>query len=102
MFRAIKKGELFITSPENIMRDYLHPDDLYSLLKAILISSPLNASLDAYTKAPVDKFKILSTMRSSFGLTFEIDESLEITKPTGAKKNYYSELVNGVGSKKYC
>jgi nucleoside-diphosphate-sugar epimerase len=89
--RALKNGEVFKTSPDNVIRDFITPPDFYNLIQAIIDYKPLNTALDCYTKSPVEKFNLLSEIESKFGLNYEIDENLNVVNATGAKFNYYSE-----------
>jgi len=89
--RALKNGEVFKTSPDNVIRDFITPPDFYNLIQAIIDYKPLNTALDCYTKSPVEKFNLLSEIESKFGLNYEVDENLNVVNATGAKFNYYSE-----------
>ena len=91
MLRALKEGRPFKTSADTMMRDYLHPDDFFQLMQAILQSPPMNAALDAYTLAPIDKFALLNAIKAQFGLSYEITTGDSAgVNATGAKVNYYS------------
>jgi len=68
MLRAIIKKEVFKTSLENIVRDFLHPDDFYQLIACILNAEPINMAVDCYSKAPVDKMTLLEVMQKEFNL----------------------------------
>jgi len=92
MLRAIIKKEVFKTSLENIVRDFLHPDDFYQLIACILNAEPINMAVDCYSKAPVDKMTLLEVMQKEFNLS---------VNATGNKLNYYS--LNKVPTKfNYC
>jgi len=95
--RAIKNKEVFKTSPENIVRDYITPPDFYQLVEKIINSNFKNIALDCYTKAPISKFDLLSKLKIEFGLEYEIKGSLDIVNATGAKNNYYS--INRIAGK---
>jgi hypothetical protein len=78
------------TSAENIVRDYLGPADFAQLVRLILAVPPANDAVDCYTKAPVDKFALLSAMQERFGLAWQVREVPVGVNATGAKLNYYS------------
>jgi len=40
ILRAIQSGETLMTTPENIVRDYIGPDDFFKLISLILESPP--------------------------------------------------------------
>ena len=88
--RAIKNKEVFKTSAENIVRDFITPPDFYRLIQAIIDYSPINLALDCYTKAPVSKLDLLANFESKFGIQYKINKSVDIINATGAKLNYYS------------
>jgi len=97
--RAIKNKEVFKTSADNIVRDFITPPDFYHLVKAIIDFKHTNTALDCYTKSPVSKFDLLSELGSKFGLKYEINESVGIINATGAKLNYYStnDIATNIG-----
>jgi nucleoside-diphosphate-sugar epimerase len=88
--RAIKNKEIFKTSAEDIVRDFITPADFYNLIRAIIDFKPINTVLDCYTKSPVSKFDLLDEMESEFGLRYKIDRSIGVINATGLKNNYYS------------
>ena len=88
--RAIKNKEVFKTSAENIVRDFITPPDFYRLIQAIIDYSPINLALDCYTKSPISKLDLLANFESKFGVQYKINKSVDIINATGAKLNYYS------------
>jgi nucleoside-diphosphate-sugar epimerase len=92
--RAAKYGVKFKTSPENIKRDYMGPEQVAELILRILNSDAVNVAIDACTKQPVDKFQMLNAMRKNFGLNYEVESKLNILNSTGLKNNYFSENKN--------
>ena len=89
--RAIKNKEIFKTSADNIVRDFITPPDFYQLVQKIIDSDIKNTALDCYTKSPIKKNRLLSVLKKEFGLTYEVECDLDIVNATGAKINYYSE-----------
>jgi len=90
MLRAIRDKTVLKTSPEYIVRDFLHPSDFYQLVKALLSSPAANAAVDCYSRAPIDKPSLLTTMQQEFGLSYEITETTAGVNATGSKPHYYS------------
>ena len=88
--RAIKTKEIFKTSSENIVRDYITPLDFNNLIQSIINYKPINIAVDCYTKAPIAKFDLLSKLKIAYGLDYSIDNSIKIVNATGSKKKYYS------------
>jgi nucleoside-diphosphate-sugar epimerase len=102
--RAIKNKEVFKTSADNIIRDYITPPDFYRLIQAIINFKPINTALDCYTKSPVSKFYLLDELKSEFGLRYEIDKGVDIINATGGKINYFSinSAAKNIGYKPKC
>jgi len=102
--RAIKNKEVFKTSVENIVRDFITPPDFYRLIQEIIDFKPINTALDCYTKSPVSKFYLLDELKSEFGLRYEIDKDIDIINATGGKINYFSinRTAKNIGYKPRC
>jgi len=90
VMRALKNQEILMTSSQNMVRDYLNSFDLYQLIQKVLLTSGINLAVDCYSKAPVDKFKILSRLRDELGLRYQFQEGDMGINATGNKLNYYS------------
>jgi len=90
LVRSLKNKEPFITSSDNIVRDFITPVDFHSLLVAIIDFKPINIAIDCYTKSPVDKFTLLAEMEDKFDLNYRISNSSNSINATGVKLNYYS------------
>lgn len=91
ILRAIQSGETLMTTPENIVRDYIGPDDFFKLISLILESPAANNVFDCYTKAPVDKMTLLTKMKENFGLSYAIQKEPVGINATGVKINYFSQ-----------
>jgi len=90
MLRAILNEEVFETSSENIVRDFLHPYDFHQLIECLLAAGHQNTAVDCYTRSPVDKKQLLSAMKDAFGLDYEIMGADVGVNATGCKLHYYS------------
>lgn len=88
--RAIRDGALLKISPDNIVRDYLHPADFHRLVRAVLSSPAANAAVDCYSRATIDKRTLLAEMRKRFGLRYEFADMPATAGATGIKPCYYS------------
>src|SRR5690606_20133400 len=91
MIRAARDSTLFTTTLSNLKRDYLSPADFYGIIAAVLSGPNINAAIDCFTKAPVDKHSLLSSMRLHFDLNYEFTNEHVYTNVTGLKQNYFSE-----------
>jgi len=90
ILRAIRGKTVLHTSSDYIVRDYLHPNDFYQLVNALLVASPANAVVDCYSRAPIDKPSLLAAAQKQFGLQYEIIEATAGVNATGSKPHYYS------------
>lgn len=90
ILRAIRDKAVLKTSPEYIVRDFLHPVDFYKLVSALLSSPAANTALDCYSRAHIDKPSLLAAMQERFGLQYEITSASVSVNATGGKAHYYS------------
>ncbi len=90
ILRAIRDKTVLKTSPESIVRDFLHPSDFFSLVNVLLSAPACNAFVDCYSRAPIDKASLLAAMQENFGLRYEVAESASNVNATGIKPYYYS------------
>jgi nucleoside-diphosphate-sugar epimerase len=90
ILRAIRDKTVLKTSPDYIVRDFIHPSDFYSLVSAILASPATNVVLDCYSLAPIDKPTLLAAFQEKFGLQYEITQAAASVNATGGKPHYYS------------
>ena len=88
--RSLKNKEVFSTSNDNIVRDFITPPDFYHLMQVIIDCNPINMVLDCYTQAPVTKLDLLLKLKEKFGLEYQIEKSIDAVNATGVKFNYYS------------
>lgn len=97
--RAIRDKHVLITSAENIVRDYIDPQDFCQLVSAILASPPVNTVVDCYSQQAVDKITLLAEMQAKFGLEYRFTEpgANAGVNATGAKANYYSRNTRAAG-----
>lgn len=91
ILRAIQYGDTLVTSSDNIVRDYIGPDDFHQMVERILAAPAVNDVVDCYTKAPVDKMTLLSSMNQHFGLLYEVKPIPAGLNATGVKMNYFSK-----------
>jgi nucleoside-diphosphate-sugar epimerase len=88
--RSIRDAVVLRTTPDYLVRDYLHPADFLGLVRSLLASPAANAAVDCYTRAPVDKPALLAAMEQQFGLRYEIVGEPVAINATGIKPYYYS------------
>jgi nucleoside-diphosphate-sugar epimerase len=90
ILRSIVQGSVLSTSADFIVRDFVHPADLHSLVECVLAAPAMNNVLDVYSRAPVDKPTLMAAMRDRFGLRYETAARPPGVNATGAKSHYYS------------
>ena len=88
--RAIKNKEVFKTSVDNIMRDFITPPDFHNLIQSIIDFRSVNMALDCYTKSSVSKLDLLSKLKNIFNLQYSFERMPKIIDATGVKQCYYS------------
>lgn len=90
ILRAIRDKVVLKTSPDYIVRDFLHPSDFHQLVSSLLAAPATNTAVDCYTLAPIDKQTLLTAMEEKFGLQYEVTAATAAVNATGAKPHYYS------------
>ena len=88
--RCIKNKKVFETNEENIVRDYIIPKDLFSLIQLVVRKEKMNDSFDVYSKKPVSKFELLDFLKNKYGLKYVIKKGTK-TSISLFKKVYYSK-----------
>lgn len=90
LINSIKQKKEFITNAYDFVRDYLHPSDLFDLIKLIMKKNPSNIAFDACSKKAVRKLELLDYFTKTYSLKYRIDDKFNSACPTGAKNIYYS------------
>lgn len=90
ILRAIRDKTVLQTSPDYMIRDFLHPSDFCGLVRALLEAPPVNVVVDCYSRAPIAKLNLLVAMQEKFGLRYVTAETNGIVNATGCKPYYYS------------
>lgn len=90
ILRSVRAKQPFITSANDIVRDYIHPDDLFALVELSLSTSGINAPLEAYSASPVTKSELLDFFSGVYGLKVVTIDSGSPVSPTGTKSVYFS------------
>ncbi len=90
VIRAVLERKTFRTSPSPMVRDYVHPDDLFSLIIQCIQQRRINAAFDVVSAGPVEKKEILEFFASGYGLHYEEDPVFSQETATGTKQRYYS------------
>jgi len=96
---CLKNGDEFVTGPGNMIRDFVHPRDLASLVSLCIARGTLNEAFDVYSLKPAAKFEILDHFQREFGLKYRVEEKFHSATATGPKDHYYSlsRKAEGIG-----
>lgn len=91
LLKAILNKKVFLTTKENIIRDYLHPQDLFSFIQICLQKNKINDAFDLSSLKPVNKQEILDYFSKAYGLKYKFSQSIKQRSATGSKNIYYSK-----------
>ena len=69
---AVKHETELVTGPEDIVRDYIHPADLWRLIRRCAEQPKINFVCDAASAAPAAKSAILRRCQEEFGLRYRV------------------------------
>lgn len=90
VLNCIRNNTEFITNSIDIIRDYIHPEDLFNLVEKCILKHSINDVFDVYSLKPVTKFEILECLKEEYDLKYTINDNLNVMNATGLKNNYYS------------
>jgi nucleoside-diphosphate-sugar epimerase len=88
--RAVRNRDIFVTSHEDMVRDYAGVRELLALIDGWEQAGAPNCPLDLYTTAPASKQDILNACTARYGLRINYVAEAGSTT-TGAKRFYASE-----------
>jgi nucleoside-diphosphate-sugar epimerase len=94
VIQAIRHNTVLYTDCNNIVRDYLHPDDLFMAIRACIGGGQINRAIDINSAEPIAKQEILNYFSSAYGLKYEKRSVAEKISATGAKRNYFSTATH--------
>lgn len=90
VLNSILSGKTLVTDPINMVRDYLHPDDLFLMINKCLDAGKINCAFDVSSSKPVEKREILEYFATVYGLKYTIGKLLDAFSATGQKSCYCS------------
>lgn len=97
VLNSIQSGKTLVTDPINMVRDYLHPDDLFLMIIKCLNAGNINCAFDVSSSKPVEKREILEYFSTVYGLKYTIGEPLDTFSATGQKSCYCSTYNAAAG-----
>jgi hypothetical protein len=96
IMNCILNEKVFVTDDVNIVRDYLHPEDLFLMIRKCMGAGKINKAFDAISSRPVEKREILDYLSLEYGLKYEISRFTSHASATGPKNIYCSNYNSGV------
>lgn len=93
---CVKAGKELVTGPVDIVRDYVHPRDLMSMVECC-INKKDNNVYDVYSLQPVTKFEMLDYFVGTYNLRYRIEGEFGGNAITGSKDHYYSTNRRAAG-----
>ena len=90
VIQAIMKDKVLVTDSNNIVRDYLHMDDLFAMVGKCTNAGRINRAFDVSSKQPISKMEILDYFEDTYGLQYESKSRAQNVSATGTKNNYFS------------
>lgn len=90
LMSCLKSGKEFVTGPGDMVRDFVHPEDLAALVRCLVTEGRINDVLDVYSAGPAGKFEILDHFAASGALKYRVEAGYAALNTTGAKSNYFS------------
>jgi nucleoside-diphosphate-sugar epimerase len=94
VIRSIMKNKRLVIDRYNITRDYLHMEDLFSMIILCAAAGRVNRAFDVNSLNPISKQEILDYFASAYALTYEYRDKAENASATGAKNNYFSTCTH--------
>jgi len=91
---CILNKKVLVTDNVNIVRDYVHPEDLFSIIRKCMDAGKINVAFDVTSARPAEKREILDYFSSVYGLKYQISRSLGHISATGSKNIYCSNYNN--------
>lgn len=88
VLKALLTKTALHTKPDDMVRDYIAPSDLFSLIMCGVQTTKINDTFDAYSQEPVFKSTVLNVFEEKFGLRCLTDG--EPVSPNGEKNVYFS------------
>ena len=88
VLKALLDREPMVTSPQDMVRDYVAPDDLFDAVRFCIGMGKVNGAFDVRSAGPVSKYRILERFGKEFGLRWSFADVP--VSPNGAKPVYCS------------
>ena len=101
ILKAVLNKDVLKTTDSDLIRDYISPDDLFTLVCRCLAAGKLNTAMDAFSGSPVSKQEILAAFQKRFDLKIEVSSSLSAGKSPNATVSAYIPQGRSAGKLGY-
>jgi nucleoside-diphosphate-sugar epimerase len=91
VLESILNNRELLTNASNIIRDYVHPEDLFLIVLKCIEVNKINSAFDVTSKKLVEKNELLDFFSRKYALKYKVENSLNISSGTGAKNIYCSK-----------
>lgn len=88
MVDCLENKKVFLTTDQDIVRDFVTPFDLFALIDLIIKEERGNDFYDLYSLGAVSKFEIMDLFEKQYGLKCEIRQEEKVKE---TKNTYFSE-----------
>ena len=92
---AVKNKTILQPRSEDMIRDYIHPRDLWDLIQYCAARPEINLAIDAASAAPVSKLDLLEECQKEFGLHYTAGVSGK-TSPNATVSVYIPDPVPAI------
>jgi hypothetical protein len=90
VIKCIRNKKVFETSPDSFIRDFIHPEDLYNIIREFTVNEyKINKAYDVMSRRAIDKFAILNYFKHTYNLVYDTIGNLNFYSSTGKKDEYY-------------
>jgi nucleoside-diphosphate-sugar epimerase len=96
LVRCLASKKEFQTSSIDMVRDYLHPEDLFCMVISCLKVKTINDVFDMRSRHPVGKMEILEYFYKTYGLKYLVDDTFKLVTATGVKPVYCSNYQKSI------
>ncbi len=90
ILKALLEKTPLTTRKNDLVRDYVAPDDLYDLVLLCMNRESINRALDAYSAAPVSKMEMLKAFSEKFNLQVDFADEITPVSPNATSSVYCS------------
>lgn len=101
LLNCIANDEPFITTKNDIYRDFVSPNDLAKFVYLCTQKRGYNGVLDIFSQKETSKLEIISMLKAHFGLKVQFETDLTNVSPTGNKSMYYTKYCEAEKILKY-